>query len=226
MTLNQKSKLLKDLYIYRSFGFEYIPKILSVETDHSTKVLSWDTVEKMISSCYLCELSKTRTNTLVGNGNKNADIMIVGDAPSLLEDESGTLGVGRAGELLQRMIENVLNISQKDVYITNILKCKTINNESPSPSQTSNCIEYLFDQIKLIKPKIIITLGDSALQSLVGVEYNIENSRTSNILEYNNIPVIPTYNPNHLLRNPQSKKLALLDLLKVKDLYERLSVVK
>lgn len=222
MIINNKIKLLNELRIYQSFGFEYLPNIKpKKQITKITKPLSWHNLEQMVNSCYLCELSKKRNHVMFGVGNKQADIMIIGESPSASEDQSGIWGEGKAGELLTNMIQNVLNIKREDTYITNILKCNNTN-ITTIVSPANDCKQYLFNQIQLVDPKIIIALGDLALKTLTNNKYDIDTARNIN-LEYKNIPIVSTYTPNYLLRNPGAKKQTLDDLLKVKTLYNKLN---
>jgi DNA polymerase len=141
----------------------------------------------------------------------------VGESPGAMEDASGKPFVGRSGELLTKMIENVLLISRNDVYITNIVKCRPSNNDIPTPSQAHTCQPYLMKQIELIRPKLIVTLGATAYHYLTGDDTDISKIRGT-IHKQNGYTIIPTYHPSYLLRNPSAKKDVFDDLLKVKNL--------
>ena len=171
--------------------------------------------------CHLCELSKSRHKVVFGEGNPQADILFVGEGPGASEDSSGKPFVGRSGELLTKMIENVLHITRSDVYITNIVKCRPPNNATPTPLQAHTCQLYLKKQIELIKPKLIIALGATAYHYITGDETEISKIRGTQYRQ-DNYTVIPTYHPSYLLRNPSAKKEVFEDLLKVKELMEKL----
>ncbi|MFK5881927.1 MAG: uracil-DNA glycosylase [Sulfurospirillum sp.] len=215
----EKAKLLKLLYQYRSMGFEYFrdykqPNAAKVKIS-STNLKE---IEEKVSNCHLCPLSKTRKNVVFGEGDKNADLMFIGEGPGANEDESGKPFVGRAGMLLTKIIENVLNLKRKDIYIANIVKCRPPNNRVPTLEEVTVCIPYLEEQIAMIKPKIIVALGSTSYHHLSG-DYNMSISKIrGEILEYGDAKLIPTYHPSYLLRNPSAKKDVFADMLKVKKL--------
>ena len=174
-------------------------------------------LRKNILDCHLCSLSKTRNRAVPGDGNPNAKIMFVGEGPGMSEDSEGKPFVGRAGELLTKMIENVLFISRKDVYISNIVKCRPPNNRTPTESEAHTCRPYLQKEIELIKPRVIVALGSTAYRYLTNDSTPISKIRGS-IIEMDGYNLIPTFHPSYLLRNPSAKKEAMHDLLKIKEL--------
>ncbi|CAA6803144.1 MAG: Uracil-DNA glycosylase, family 4 [uncultured Campylobacterales bacterium] len=222
MSNSQNLQLLKELYIYKSMGFSYVDKLQSVQNNTKNRsIVTWDDLEKTVKNCFLCELSKSRKNTVFGNGNKNAKVMFIGEAPGMVEDESGDVFVGRSGELLTKMIENVLNIPRDEVYITNMLKCKPPSNASATKNQINSCSDYLTSQINLVSPKLIVALGQSVYQYLSNDDSSLSEARMS-ISKYKEISVITTYHPSYLLRNPSIKKQAHQDLLKIKSFLDNL----
>ncbi|WP_084276604.1 uracil-DNA glycosylase family protein [Nitratiruptor tergarcus] len=174
-------------------------------------------LRKIVLSCHLCDLSKTRKNVVFGEGNPHAKLMFVGEGPGATEDETGRPFVGRAGQLLTKMIENVLEISRSDVFIANIVKCRPPNNRVPTPEEVSKCIPYLFKQIEIINPKIIVALGSTSYKHLTGDNTPISKIR-GEVIQFRNRILIPTFHPSFLLRNPSKKKEAYQDLLKIKEL--------
>ena len=178
-----------------------------------------DSLEKQAKECYLCELSKSRNKVVFGEGSLAANVMIVGDAPSNSDDSAGKVFTGRSGDLLTKMLENVLGLSRKEVYITNVLKCRALDTQSPSPTFAHTCHPYLLKQIELIQPKIIIAFGELAYQYLTGDDSTLEEVRGS-VHAKEGYKVVPTYHPNYLLRNPSAKKEVFEDLKKVKSLLE------
>jgi len=155
--------LLKQLYLLKQLGYNYTS--LSVFKEDEPDLTLPDTLEKLkkqAMSCYLCELSKSRTKVVFGEGNPNADIFIVGEAPGATEDSSGKPFDGRSGETLTKMIENVLMIPRSEVYISNIVKCRPKENAEPTPTEAHTCQPYLLKQIELVKPKFILALGGTA----------------------------------------------------------------
>ena len=210
--------LLKQLYKLKQLGYSYT-SVVPFKEDEPNLTLpnTLDKLQKQALECHLCELSKSRTNVVFGEGNTNADIMFVGEAPGSNEDASGKPFVGRSGELLTKMIENVLLMKRDDVYITNIVKCRPRDNAEPTPTQAHTCQPYLIKQIELIKPKLIIALGATAYHYLSGDETNISKVRGT-IHQQNGYTLIPTYHPSYLLRNPSAKKEVFEDLKLIKEL--------
>ncbi len=209
----QRLKKLKEL------GVEYVSPPKEFEELSLALPNSLEELEEIVKNCHLCELSKTRTKVVFGEGNPNANLMFVGEAPGAMEDKTGRPFVGRAGELLTKMIENVLNLKRSDVYIANILKCRPPNNRPPTPSEALACKPYLLKQIEIIQPKIIVALGSSAYHYLTNDPTPISKVR-GHIIDFNGIKLIPTYHPSYLLRNPSAKKEAFADLLQVKKLMQ------
>lgn len=222
MTNLVKNRVLKHLNYLKSFGYEYHEpldffsnNIKNVKLPNNMNDLSLS-----VSHCYLCELSKCRKNVLFGYGNFNSDIMFIGDEPSNSEDELGFFYVGKSGELLIKMIENVLNITKEDVYFTTLVKCKSSNGLNNSNIET--CHDYLLKQIELIKPKLIVTLGEKTYSYLLKNSDNFSQMRGKE-LAFNGIRLIATFSPSFLLRNPSSKKDAYYDMLKIKNYMESLN---
>jgi DNA polymerase len=215
----EKAKLLKLLYQYKAMGYKYFDDVreLNQNTDSALPSTIIE-LRRVVHSCHICNLSKTRKNVVFGDGNENADLMFVGEGPGANEDESGHVFVGRAGELLTKIIENVLNLSRNDVYIANIVKCRPPENRVPTMDEVSACRSYLMQQIELVNPKIIVALGSTAFHHLTG-EYETRISKVrGEVLKLGNIKLIPTFHPSFLLRNPSSKKEVYQDMLKVKGL--------
>ncbi len=171
---------------------------------------SWDALQAEVSVCTRCGLCKTRTQTVFGSGNKNADWMIIGEAPGQHEDQQGLPFVGNAGLLLTEMLR-AIGLSREDVFITNILKCRPPNNRDPKPEEAESCNEYLLHQCALVKPKIILAVGRIAAQTLLKTEAPLSRLR-GKVHTLNNTPVIVVYHPAYLLRTPSEKRKAWLDL--------------
>ena len=210
--------LLKQLYQLKQLGYNYTNITIYKEEELNLSLPNTlESLKKQAQNCHLCELSKSRQKVVCGEGDPHADLLFIGEAPGATEDSSGKPFVGRSGELLTKMIENVLHVSRSDVYITNIVKCRPPNNQVPTASQAHTCQPYLLKQIELIKPKMIITLGATAYHFLTGDETEISKVRGT-IHKQNGYTLIPTYHPSYLLRNPSAKKEVFEDLLKVKDL--------
>jgi DNA polymerase len=181
---------------------------------------SMETLQKTVSGCHLCELSKHRHKTVFGEGNEHAKVMFVGEGPGAIEDSTGRPFVGRAGELLTNMIEKVLLIPRSDVYIANIVKCRPPGNRVPSESEAFTCRPYLLRQIEMIRPSIIVTLGATAYRYLTNDETPISRVR-GHAIKTDSYTLIPTFHPSYLLRNPSAKKETFADMKKVKEQMER-----
>ena len=213
----QKLKILYTLYQNQWIGTEYMNPITIDQTPTDTLPNDLEELQKLVQSCHLCDLSKTRTNVVFGEGNPHAKVMFIGEGPGATEDETGRPFVGRAGQLLTKMIENVLEISRSEVYIANIVKCRPPNNRVPTPQEAQTCIPYLFKQIEIINPRILVALGSTSYRWLTGDTTAISKVR-GEIIPYRGKKLIPTFHPSYLLRNPSKKKEAYEDLLKIKEL--------
>jgi len=166
-----------------------------------------------IGDCTLCRLCKGRTNLVFGVGNPAARLMFIGEGPGRDEDLKGEPFVGRAGQLLTKIIE-AMGYKRSDVYIANVVKCRPPENRNPEPDEIETCIPFLKKQIEAIKPKAIICLGKFAAQSVLSTGEPITRLR-GQMGEYEGIPVMPTYHPAYLLRNPDAKKVVWEDVKKV-----------
>ena len=170
-------------------------------------------LEAIVTACQKCKLAKTRTQVVYGVGNPKADLMFIGEAPGRDEDLQGKPFVGRAGQLLTDIIK-AMTLTRDDVYIANVIKCRPPENRNPEPDELDECRPYIRRQVDLIQPKVIVTLGRFALQSLTEKAYAVSAVR-GQWLEWNGIKVMPTYHPAYLLRNPAAKKDVWTDMKKV-----------
>ncbi len=167
--------------------------------------------------CSRCKLHTLgRRQVVFGVGNPNADLLFVGEAPGADEDEQGIPFVGRAGQLLTKIIEAIA-LKREDVYIANVIKCRPPNNRNPEPDEVETCEPFLFRQIDVIKPKVIVTLGKFATQSILRTLDPISRLR-GRVFEYRGAKLIPTFHPAYLLRNPSSKREVWEDMKLVKTL--------
>ncbi len=169
---------------------------------------------KEVSSCVTCRLCKTRRQTVFSDGSPAARIMFIGEAPGADEDAQGVPFVGRAGQLLTKMIEDGMGLPRSSVYIANVLKCRPPENRNPEPDEIAACRGYLERQIDLVKPEVLVALGKFAAQFLLETEEGIMRLR-GKWGSYRGIPVMPTFHPSFLLRQPAQKKEAWEDLLAV-----------
>lgn len=164
--------------------------------------------------CQGCPLYKKRTNLVFGSGNPNAKLMFVGEAPGADEDLQGEPFVGRAGQLLTKMIE-AIDMRRSDVYIANVLKCRPPNNRSPLPEEIAACAAFVREQIDIIKPRVICALGKFAAQFLLRSDEPITALR-GKFHRLGDIEIMPTFHPAYLLRNPNDKRLVWEDLKKIR----------
>ena len=168
-------------------------------------------LEDAIRNCSRCKLCKNRTNIVFGIGNENANIMFIGEVPGAVEDKQGIPFVGKAGQLMNKAFD-ALGINREDVYIANIVKCRPPNNRDPEPDEIQGCMNYLRNQVIIVKPKIIVLLGRIALQNILGKEYKITASRGIWV-EKKGILYMPTWHPAALLRD-ETKKIDFINDLK------------
>jgi len=169
-----------------------------------------DNLHKTISDCHQCPLGDHRTNLVFGTGNPRADLVFVGEAPGREEDLQGEPFVGQAGQMLTRIIR-AMGLERADVYICNVNKCRPPGNRDPAPLEVQACSPYLLKQLEIISPKVICALGSFAARTLLTTETRISHLR-GRFHTFNGIPLMPTYHPSFLLRNPQAKKEVWKDM--------------
>jgi len=175
---------------------------------------SLEAIREDIGDCRRCKLAGGRTHIVFGSGNPKAGLMFVGEAPGQDEDEQGFPFVGKAGQLLTKIIE-AIELKREDVYIANILKCRPPHNRPPEPDEIAACRGFVERQIQQIRPLIIVGLGKFAAQTLLGTETPISRLR-GKFFDYHGIPLIPTYHPSYLLRNPSAKREVWEDMKTVR----------
>lgn len=202
------------------------PRSESEESSASTSIESTQnllrTLQQTVANCTRCELCSSRTQTVFGVGNPDADWMFVGEAPGAEEDRQGLPFVGRAGKLLDAMLKSV-GSRREDIYIANVLKCRPPNNRDPQGEEVKQCEPYLHQQVEWIKPKLLVAMGRFAAQSLLKTTRPISKLR-GEVFEYGDysIPLIVTYHPAYLLRNPADKRKVWQDLCSIKQLSDSL----
>ena len=173
---------------------------------------NWEELENSIINCNKCKLCSNRTNIVFGVGNKEADIMMIGEGPGADEDKQGEPFVGKAGQLMNRAFEG-LGIKREELYIANIVKCRPPSNRVPEKDEAEACLNYLRNQVLLVKPKIIVLLGSTALKNILGNEYSITAMR-GKWIEQKGILYMPTWHPAALLRD-ENKKIDFIKDLKL-----------
>ena len=191
----------------------------SKNNSHSSFSSSITSFENQINKCLKCDLGNSRTNFVFGVGDPDASLMLVGEAPGEKEDIEGEPFVGRAGKLLDKILIAIGRSRNKDVFICNVLKCRPPNNRDPLSTEVKECEPYLEHQINLIKPKLIVALGRIAGKTLLGVDNSLKSMR-GEIHNYYDIPLIVTYHPAALLRNPNWKPQAWKDFKWIKSIIE------
>lgn len=202
--------------------------IISEETGLIDKIIPdnglWQQTKTLIDfqnaskDCLKCRLGQTRKNFVFGSGNPEADIMIIGEAPGADEDEQGLPFVGRAGQLLTKIIESI-GLTREDVYICNIVKCRPPKNRAPIGDEVDSCLPYLLKQIDIIKPMFLVALGATAVESLTNTKVKMAETR-GKLLEFHGIKMLVTYHPAALLYNPNLKRDVWEDMKFLKRLIE------
>jgi len=207
----------------REVGLDFVPRLPSKDEELPEKtpagVETLDEVRQEIMGCSGCVLCGKRNTIVFGTGNPRAQLMFVGEAPGAEEDLQGEPFVGAAGKRLDRWIESI-GLAREDVYIANIVKCRPPGNRVPTPEEARLCMPYLIRQIRAIRPKLLCTVGSTALNYMLGVDERITKVR-GRWRDWNGIPLLPTYHPAFILRDPSREKEVLEDF---KDLARRLSL--
>ena len=183
--------------------------------------MGWDELAATVRACMKCALHATRTQTVFGVGRRNAELLVIGEAPGADEDQQGEPFVGRAGQLLNSMLR-AIGLPRSDVYIANILKCRPPGNRDPQPDEARTCTPYLARQIALVNPRAVLAVGRIAAQWLLQTDAPIGRLR-GRVVPYGEagIPLVITYHPAYLLRSPLAKAAAWTDLCMVKDLLRK-----
>jgi len=195
------------------FGEASAPTVEEQQADETLEDIRRD-----LGECQRCKLWSTRTNIVFGEGNPKAELMFIGEGPGADEDASGRPFVGRAGQLLTKMIE-AIDLKREDVYIANVVKSRPPGNRAPEADEVKACIPFLFRQIATIHPKLIVALGNPAMQALLDTKIGITKMR-GEFQPYQRIPgiwVMPTFHPAYLLRSPDKKREAWEDLKKIRS---------
>lgn len=207
--MSKKAHYLQQLEIT-----SYVPRKPSL-TKTIENEESWSTLETQVADCQRCSLCHTRKNTVFGVGNRQARLMLIGEAPGATEDARGEPFVGEAGQLLDKMLA-AIGLSRDQVFIANILKCRPPQNRDPLASEVAECMPYLLKQIEWIQPKLIVALGRIAAQNLLHVTTSLSRLRGATYaFGPEEIPLMVTYHPAYLLRTPADKRLAWVDLQRV-----------
>lgn len=212
----QNILLLQNLYRLKALGFDYCDTFTINHTTQYPIPSNISELEQAIRSCYLCDLSKSRTQSMSGFGNPDANIMFIDHFVSSAEDENNNYFSGRSKEMLSDMITKVLNLTLDDIYLTHAIKCKPIGSNTPSEAEWLSCKNYLFAQIKLVNPKIVVALGETVYELLTGDTSGFSQTR-GHICNIGIYKLIPIFHPSYLLQNPHEKQQALKDLQTIKS---------
>lgn len=180
--------------------------------------VAWEALRDQVASCTRCELHATRTRAVFGSGTPRTGFMIVGEAPGYHEDQQGEAFVGRAGQLLTKILQ-AIGFEREEVFITNILKSRPPQNADPTPAQVAACEPYLASQIELIQPAVILALGRHAARTLLGIDGSMASLR-GRVFEYRGVPLVATYHPAALLRNPKFKRPTWEDVQLARRVYD------
>ena len=200
----------------RAFGVSTVP--MGAQPAKASKDTRLARLAREVERCRRCPLYRTRTHAVVSDGTPHARLMFVGEAPGRDEDLQGKPFVGAAGQLLTKMIE-AMGMTRGEVYICNVLKDRPPANRTPLPEEVEACLPFLDEQIAIVQPRVICTLGAVATKALLGPQVSITKVR-GEVRECQGIPLVPTFHPAYLLRNPAAKKFAWADLKQVKKLLE------
>lgn len=188
-------------------------RAVQIKTPRATKGETLEAIRADLGNCTRCKLHSTRTNLVFGEGNPKAEIMFIGEAPGETEDLQGRPFVGRAGQLLDKIIE-AMGYKRSDVFIANVIKSQPPSNRAPEPDEVAACSPFLFRQIDAVKPKVLVALGATALKCLFGDDAKISKMR-GEFIDFRGVPLMPTFHPAYLLRNPPAKKEVWEDMKKV-----------
>ena len=183
--------------------------------------MDWQALEKACASCEACGLHQTRTNCVFGTGSRDADLLFVGEAPGEQEDLSGIPFVGRAGQLLDKFLLAV-DIPRERVYIANILKCRPPQNRDPLPAEEDACIGYLREQVRLLRPKIIVCLGRVSAMRLIKPDFRITKEH-GEWFKKGDYYMTAVYHPAYLLRDPRKKEDMLTDMKRIREKLDELT---
>ncbi len=209
-----RETLRHELGLLRDLGFTHLDvRAAPAEVADAADPSEWEALEQQAKICTACRLAETRTQVVFGTGNRNADLMFIGEGPGRDEDLAGEPFVGRAGQLLTDIIK-AMKLTREQVYIANVVKCRPPENRNPEPDEMDACRPWLQKQIELIQPRVIVTLGRFALLGTMQQDLKISTSR-GKWLRLGEIRVMPTYHPAYLLRNPTAKKDVWSDMKQV-----------
>ncbi|MGA2316759.1 MAG: uracil-DNA glycosylase [Thermodesulfobacteriota bacterium] len=213
--------LISDLKTYleylKGMGIVSLPASgMKADEPGQSTMITLEDVRKELGDCKRCKLHRGRKTIVFGEGNEKATLMLIGEGPGYDEDVQGRPFVGKAGQLLTKILQSI-NLPREEVYIANIIKCRPPQNRNPEPDEIQSCHPFLMKQIRVIQPKIICALGTFSAQTLLKTETKITALR-GKLFDLEGIKVIPTYHPAFLLRNPDKKREVWEDMKKIVEL--------
>lgn len=185
------------------------------------KYSNWQELKDACMGCQNCPLGSTRTNLVFGTGNENAEVLFVGEGPGENEDLQGEPFVGRGGKLLDKYLEAIDLSRDKNIYIANMVKCRPPHNRDPKPEEQEECIKWLREQFRLLRPKIIVCLGRISAQKLISPDFKVTKQH-GEFFEKGGVLMMGTFHPAALLRNPNQKPAALEDFIKLRSKIEEI----
>ncbi|HYA90126.1 MAG TPA: uracil-DNA glycosylase [Thermodesulfobacteriota bacterium] len=217
------NEIISDLRSYlgylKEMGISFLPALVqNSEKAILPGILTLADVREELGDCKRCKLHRTRRTIVYGEGNEKASLMLIGEAPGYDEDVQGRPFVGKAGQLLTKILQSI-NLPREEVYITNIVKCRPPQNRNPEPDEIRSCNPFLVKQITAIQPKIICALGSFSAQTLLKTDTKITALR-GRLYDLEGIKVVPTYHPAFLLRNPERKREVWKDMKKIAELMQ------
>ena len=216
--MNQHEQLRKHLAFFAELGVDITAGDASSPTEPGANAApQLARLREDLGECTRCKLHSTRTHIVYGVGNPLADLMFVGEAPGRDEDQQGIPFVGRAGQLLTKIIE-AIDLQRDDVYIANVIKCRPPNNRNPEPDEIQTCQPFLFAQIDAIRPKVIVALGAFAVRTLLQNNDDAISRLRGRVFDYRGAKLVPTFHPAYLLRSPDKKRDVWEDMKTVRSI--------
>ena len=210
-----REEIARQLEFFREIGISHVDvDDNGISLPVPGHILTLEDIRHDLGDCQRCKLAPTRANIVFGSGNPNADLMFVGEAPGSEEDRQGLPFVGRAGQLLTKIIESI-GIKRDDVYICNVLKCRPPGNRNPEPGEVDTCSPFLERQLEAVRPKIVCCLGAFAAQTVLGMKVPISKLR-GRFHNIDGVRFIATFHPAYLLRNPEKKREVWEDMKQIR----------
>ncbi len=210
---NRNEKIYQSEVSTRVGAIHELPLPYKIKEISQTEILPLDEIRSELGDCQRCKLHRTRRTLVFGEGNEKARLMLIGEGPGNEEDVQGRPFVGKAGQLLTKILQSI-EIQREEVYITNIIKCRPPQNRNPEPDEIENCYPFLLKQIQAIDPRIICALGTFAAHTLLKTDAKITSLR-GKAYDFSGIQVFPTYHPAYLLRNPEKKREVWEDMKQI-----------